>query len=84
MPRKRTADALLVQGLLSTGPILGPPIPGPPIILASAVKEYINNEDIVNHASQAFAVESANGRVADTGTKFIVESLVLGSEAAIT
>ena len=78
MPRKKTADALLVQGLLSTS------ISGLPIILATAVKEYINAEDIVNHASQAFVIETGVGaRVADDGTNFIFQNGALAGATEI-
>lgn len=53
-------------------------VTAPPVILATAIKEYANGEDIVNHTAQAFAREILNGRVRDTGTKFRLENTSSG------
>jgi len=62
----------------SSQPGAGAPV-GSPIIVATAVKEYTNGEDIVNHAVQAFAREIGNARVADDGTDFILENTVVAA-----
>jgi len=69
----RPEQALLVLNALTSGGLVAGP-PGPQIILATAVKEYVNGEDIVNHTTKAFARETGNGRVADNGTHFRLEN----------
>ncbi len=55
---------------------------GPPVIVATSPIEYTNGQDIAGFITQALARKTANGRVADDGTDFIIENLVLGGNRA--